>query len=85
MAEETVTRTIPAPFIEALGKTYGEELTSAIGGLTNARGLMELIVANIGLSYAIITPDLYSILVLIAILTTLFAMPIYNLSMRNVK
>ena len=33
MAEETVTRTIPAPFIEALGKTYGEELTSAIGGL----------------------------------------------------
>ena len=33
MAEETITRTIPAPFIEALGKTYGEELTSAIGGL----------------------------------------------------
>ena len=33
MAEETITRTIPAPFIEALGKTYGEDLTSAIGGL----------------------------------------------------
>ncbi len=65
------------------GYSWGE--SSAIGGLTNARGLMELIVANIGLSYAIITPDLYSILVLIAILTTLFAMPIYNLSMRNVK
>ncbi len=55
--------------------------SSAIGGLTNARGLMELIVANIGLSYAVITKDLYSILVLIAILTTLFAMPIYNFSM----
>jgi hypothetical protein len=33
MAQETVQTTLPAPFIEALGKTYGEELTSAIGGL----------------------------------------------------
>ena len=65
------------------GYTWRE--SSAIGGLTNARGLMELIVANIGLSYAIISKDLYSILVLIAILTTLFAMPIYNLSMKKKK
>lgn len=56
--------------------------SSAIGGLTNARGLMELIVANVGLSYAVISRDLYSILVLIAVLTTLFAMPIYNLSLK---
>ena len=27
------TQVLPAPFIEALGQTYGEELTSAIGGL----------------------------------------------------
>ena len=33
MAEITTTQTLPAPFIEALGKTYGEDLTSAIGGL----------------------------------------------------
>ena len=33
MAEITQTQTLPAPFIEALGKTYGEDLTSAIGGL----------------------------------------------------
>jgi len=33
MAELTQTQNLPAPFIEALGKTYGEELTSAIGGL----------------------------------------------------
>lgn len=64
---------------------YSWRESSAIGGLTNARGLMELIVANIGLSYAVITKDLYSILVLIAILTTLFAMPIYNLSMGKKK
>lgn len=56
---------------------------SAMGGLTNARGLMELIVANIGLMYFVINKELYSILILVAILTTLAAMPIYNLSMRN--
>jgi len=33
MAEITQTRQLPAEFIEALGKTYGEQLTSAIGGL----------------------------------------------------
>jgi hypothetical protein len=33
MAEITQTQTLPAPFIEALGKTYGEDLTKAIGGL----------------------------------------------------
>jgi len=33
MAEITQTQNLPAPFIEALGKTYGEDLTSAIGGL----------------------------------------------------
>ncbi len=64
---------------------YSWKESSAIGGLTNARGLMELIVANIGLSYAVISKDLYSILVLIAILTTLCAMPIFNLSMKERK
>lgn len=64
---------------------YSWREASAIGGLTNARGLMELIVANIGLSYGVISKDLFSILVLIAILTTLCAMPIYNLSLKKVK
>ena len=33
MAEVTTTRTLPAEYIEALGKTYSDQLTSAIGGL----------------------------------------------------
>ena len=33
MAELTQTQNLPAPFIEAAGKTYLEDLTSAIGGL----------------------------------------------------
>jgi Kef-type K+ transport system membrane component KefB len=65
--------------MKASGFSWRE--ASAIGGLMNARGLMELIVANIGLMYGVITPVLYSILVLIAIISTLAAMPIYNFSM----
>lgn len=57
--------------------------SSAIGGLMNARGLMELIIANIGLMYGVINSTLYSILILVAVFSTLLAMPIYNLSLRK--
>jgi hypothetical protein len=44
---------------------------------------MELIVATIGLENKIIDENTFSILVLIAVTTTLAAMPIYNLSLKN--
>lgn len=50
----------------------------AIGALMNARGLMELIIANIGLERGIITPTLYTILVVMAIVTTLLATPVFE-------
>jgi Kef-type K+ transport system membrane component KefB len=62
------------------GLGYSWKESSAIGGLINARGLMELLIANLGLMYGVISPELYSILVLIAVLSTLLAMPIYRLS-----
>lgn len=54
---------------------------SAVGGLMNARGLMILIFINIGLSYHLITSELFSMLVVVAIVTTGAAMPIYRASM----
>lgn len=51
----------------------------AIGALMNARGLMELIIINIGLQRGIITPALFSILVVMAIVTTLMASPLFEL------
>ena len=51
----------------------------AIGGLMNARGLMELIILNIGLEKGIITPRLFTIMVLMTIFTTLLATPFFNL------
>ena len=54
---------------------------SAVGGLMNARGLMILIFINIGLAYRMVTPGLFTILVLVAIVTTGAAMPIYRASL----
>ncbi len=50
----------------------------ALGSLMNARGLIELILLNIGLQAGIITPTLFTILVLVAIVTTLMATPIFE-------
>ena len=50
---------------------------SAIGVLMNARGLMELIILNIGLQQGVITPTLFTIMVLMAVATTLMASPIF--------
>jgi len=55
----------------------------AIGALMNARGLMELIIINIGLQAGLIGPSLFSILVVMAILTTLMATPLFNRIMRG--
>lgn len=51
---------------------------SAIGILMNARGLMELIILNIGLQHGVITPTLYTVMVLMAIVTTVMASPIFS-------
>lgn len=45
----------------------------------NARGLMELILLNVGLEHGVITPTLFTILVLMAVVSTLVASPLYHL------
>lgn len=54
---------------------------SAVGGLMNARGLMVLIFAQVASDLGVISVDLFSILVLIGVITTAVAMPIYRLSL----
>jgi Kef-type K+ transport system membrane component KefB len=50
--------------------------SAIIGALMNARGLMELIILNIGLDKGVITPTLFTIMVIMAIVTTLMASPL---------
>ncbi len=64
----------------AAARLNGEDNATslAVGTLMNARGLMELIIINIGLQRGIIGESLFSILVMMAIITTLMATPVFE-------
>jgi Kef-type K+ transport system membrane component KefB len=51
---------------------------AALGILMNTRGLMELIVLNIGLDMKVLSPTLFAMLVLMAIVTTVATTPILD-------
>ena len=52
---------------------------SALGILMNTRGLVELIVLNLGLDMKIISPRLFAMLVLMALVTTVITPPLFHL------
>jgi Kef-type K+ transport system membrane component KefB len=51
---------------------------AALGILMNTRGLMELIVLNIGLDLKVISPTLFTMLVMMAVVTTVATTPILD-------
>ncbi len=53
--------------------------SAALGILMNTRGLVELIVLNIGLDLGVISPKLFAMLVIMALLTTFATTPILHL------
>jgi Kef-type K+ transport system membrane component KefB len=53
--------------------------SSALGILMNTRGLMELIVLNIGLDLQVISPALFAMMVLMALATTIMTTPLLQL------
>ena len=59
-----------------LGQSWTDSLS--IGALMNTRGLMELIVLNIGYDLHIISADIFSMMVLMALLTTMMTNPALN-------
>jgi Kef-type K+ transport system membrane component KefB len=50
--------------------------SSALGVLMNTRGLMELIVLNVGMDLGVITPTVFTMLVIMALVTTFATTPI---------
>jgi Kef-type K+ transport system membrane component KefB len=50
----------------------------ALGCLLNTRGLVELVVLNVGLDLGILTPALFSMMVVMALATTLMTVPLLN-------
>jgi Kef-type K+ transport system membrane component KefB/nucleotide-binding universal stress UspA family protein len=53
--------------------------SGALGILMNTRGLMELVILTIGLELGVISPALYTMLVMMALLTTAMTTPILEL------
>jgi Kef-type K+ transport system membrane component KefB len=52
---------------------------ASLGALMNTRGLMELIVLNIGLDMGVISPTLFAMMVLMALATTLATAPVLGM------
>ena len=63
-------------FIAARVSGIDKREASALGWLMNTRGLTELIVLNIGLSLGVISPLLFTMLVIMALVTTFMTSPL---------
>ena len=56
-----------------MGQSTKDSLS--VGALMNTRGLMQLIVLNIGYSLGILTPEVFAMMILMALVTTLMTSP----------
>ncbi|MCU1302963.1 MAG: Sodium/hydrogen exchanger [Candidatus Sulfotelmatobacter sp.] len=76
--------------VATVGKLGGSTLASwlsgmpareaaGLGTLMNTRGLMELVILNIGLDIKVISPALFSMMVLMALFTTFMTTPVLEL------
>ncbi len=81
--------------VAIIGKFAGAALGAKLSGLgrwealslgagMNARGAIEIIVATIGLGLGILTPEMYTIILLVAIVTSLMAPPILRITLKRV-
>jgi Kef-type K+ transport system membrane component KefB len=52
---------------------------AGLGTLMNTRGLMELVILNIGLDIGVISPALFSMMVMMALVTTFMTTPVLSL------
>jgi Kef-type K+ transport system membrane component KefB len=62
---------------------YGTRDSLAVGSLMNARGMIELIVMKVGLDAGLIGPEMFTLLLVLAMSTTLMTGPLLNLLGRG--
>jgi Kef-type K+ transport system membrane component KefB len=65
-------------FVAARFTGLDTRVSAALGILMNTRGLMELIVLNIGLELGVISPKLFAMMVIMALVTTIATTPILH-------
>lgn len=66
-----------------VGQSWRDSLS--IGALMNTRGLMELVVLNIGYDLGILSPEVFSMMVIMALVTTFMTGPVLDLIARIFK
>ncbi|MFT4070539.1 MAG: cation:proton antiporter [Dysgonamonadaceae bacterium] len=82
--------------VATVGKLIGSSLSArfvnlswkdslVIGTLMNTRGLMQLVVLNIGYDLGVLSPQIFAMMVIMAIATTFFASPMLDLIDRIFK
>ncbi|MEV5575409.1 cation:proton antiporter [Spirillospora sp. NPDC052269] len=57
----------------------------ALGAGMNARGVIEVIIAMVGLRLGVLSPEMYTIVILVAIVTSLMAPPVLRVTMARVE
>lgn len=62
-------------YFAARRSALGHAESAAIAFMMNTRGLMELIVVNVGLDLGVISPKVFTMLVLMAIFSTVITTP----------
>lgn len=69
--------------LAAWANGFSPRESACVGVLMNTRGLMELIVVNVGYDLRVIPPSVYCMLVLMALVTTLMTTPLLLLLSRG--
>lgn len=72
--------TLAAKFV---GQSWKDSLS--IGALMNTRGLVELVVLNIGYDLGVLTPEVFAMMVIMALVTTMMTGPALNIINRAFK
>jgi len=70
-------------FLAARSTGSAPREAAALGILMNTRGLMELVVLNIGLDLKVISPTLFAMMVLMALITTVATSPVLHAITRT--
>jgi Kef-type K+ transport system membrane component KefB len=78
MAGKLIGAVIPA---RMAGMAWSESMQ--LGILMNTRGLMEIVIANIGLECGLIPPKIFTVLVIMALVTTTITGPLLNVVERR--
>lgn len=65
-------------YVAARRSGLGPETSRTLGVMMNTRGLMELVVLNVGRDLGVIPTNVFSMLVIVAVVTTLMTAPLLN-------